>query len=151
MSENSHPCVPASHDNRETPAETDGDKTELGIGMSNSGQDTQPPFPDGLDRVFPIRSVIEIEPPNSDNQSSSSHDRGTRRGSEGVTSSISAPDEPTYGWGTSGWMTKSAQAGGHGAPYTTTRITHRTTIGGHMVAIGNAGAETLQRCEVSTT
>lgn len=146
--ENTHRYVPASHDNREVPAENDGNKTEVGLEMPAFRLDAHSPFPDGLDRVFPIRSVLEIEPQHSDNQSSSSHDRGTRRGSEGV-ASTSLSEEPTYGWGAPGWKTKVAQTTDDpGTPYTTTRFSHRITKDGHMVVIGSAGAEKLHRCEV---
>lgn len=148
--ENSHQPFSAPHDNRESSVvKADGNRTELGIGMSNLGVDTQSPFPDGLDRVFPIRSVIGIEPHHSDNQSPPSHDLSTRRGSEGV-ASFSPSEEPTYELDTPS-RTKFAQTtDDHGAPYTTTRFTHRTTADGHMVVINNAGTEKLQRCEVST-
>lgn len=130
------------------PASNGGGKTDLRRRMLQLGSS------DASDRVYPIRSVIEIDPRNSDSFSSSSNGQRTSRvrGVTEETASTPMPEQPDSGLGDSGWSTKIEHTGDNTeTPYITTRFTHRVTQGGNMVVTGVAGAEKLQRCEVSLT
>jgi len=132
------------------PAGSGSDKTDLGLGMSQPGLDYGVLSSDALSRVYPIRSVIEID----HSISSSSNDQQTSRERGGIAGggSTSISGQLGYRWGDSGWTTKIQQADDNiEAPYITTRFTHRITQDGYMVMTGVAGAENLQRCEVSST
>lgn len=124
----------------------DGGKTEFRLGMSKLGLDSGTLSSDALGRVYPIRSIIGIEPPGADSVSSSSREPWSSEGAAYTPVS----EEPSYGWIEPGWTTKFQQtADGTEAPFITTRFAHRVTKDGHMVVTGVAGAEKLQRCEVS--
>ena len=133
---------------RAYPAGNGGSKTDMSERMA------QLLSSDASNRVYPIRSVIGIDPKNSDSVSSSSNSQRTsrERGVSEGTESTPMSEQPDPGWGDPGWAAKAEHAGDDTeTPYITTRFTHRVTEEGHMVVTGVAGAEKLQRCEVSST
>ena len=134
-------------------ANSSGDKSDLSLGMSQLGSGCGG-LSDALDRVYPIRSVIEIDCKNADSGSSSSNGQPIlgEHGSTGDAESTLISEQRDYGWEDPGWATKIDQTDDNTeTPYITTRFTHRMTQGGHMVVTGVAGAEKMQRCEVSST
>ncbi|KAF8429782.1 hypothetical protein EV426DRAFT_135295 [Tirmania nivea] len=108
----------------------------------------------GLDRVYPIRSMIGIDPKNSDSVSSTSSSPPTSREFDDTEEARSTPisKQPSSRWGDGleapGWTTKTEHSNDHGEiPYITIRFTHRMAQDGHMVVTGAAGAEKVQKFE----
>ena len=131
-----------------SPAGNGGNKTDLSPRMSQ--EDYGALSPDATDRVYPIRSVIEIDPKDADSVSSSTNGQQTSR-KHGVTEETgltSVPEQP--GSGDPGWKVKQAGENTE-TPHITTRFTHRVTQDGHMVVTGVVRAEQMKQCEVSST
>ncbi|KAF8446496.1 hypothetical protein BGX38DRAFT_1094244 [Terfezia claveryi] len=118
--------------------------------MSQLGLGYRTLSPDAPDRVYPIRSVIEIDTKKSGSVSASSKGKRTL-GECGVieeTGYTSISEKPTSRCGDPSWTTYIEHTD-HTTekPYITSRFTHQMTQDGHMVVTGFAGAEKLQRCE----
>lgn len=135
---------------RAFPAGNGGDKTALNQRMSQLGLGYGILSPDAPDRVYPIRSVIEIDPKNLDSVLALSSGQRTL-GECGVTEetgSTSMSEQPNSGCGDPSWTTYIKHTDDiTQKPYITSRFTHQMTQDGHMVVTGFAGAEKLQRCE----
>ncbi|KAK6361485.1 Light-sensor Protein kinase [Orbilia blumenaviensis] len=120
---------------------------------------TDPLSPDATDRVFPIRSVINVD---TTRQAQALGPSESPLGSERSFGFIPPPDPATVLSSDTGSVRSTRESiasilsGGQALPaqnsgteegFVTQRFSYQHTSDGHMVVTGIAGAETLQRCE----